>query len=161
MKPPVRVTLPTSAPWTNTAGNLPQDGAVVIVTASYEGKPTQSAKQFVAWAETLKPGDLAGVRYAVFGCGNRDWHKTYQAIPKKIDALLDAAGAERIKERGEADASGDFFGDFETWYETLWRDLGAALGQEVKADAAGGKLEGRTRPGNTSGHFTAERTATR
>ena len=123
------------------SGNLPQDGAVVIVTASYEGKPTQSAKQFVAWAETLKPGDLAGVRYAVFGCGNRDWHKTYQAIPKKIDALLEAAGAERIKERGAADASGDFFGDFETWYETLWRDLGVVLGQKVKADAAGGKLE--------------------
>ena len=137
----VRVTPLTSAPWTNTAATLPKEGAVVIVTASYEGKPTQNAKQFVAWAETLKPGDLADVRYTVFGCGNRDWHKTYQAIPKKLDALLDAAGAECIKARGEADASGDFFGDFETWYETLWRDLGAALGQEVKVDAVGAKLE--------------------
>ena len=124
------------------SGNLPRDGAVVIVTASYEGQPTQNAKQFVAWAETLKPGDLAGVRYTVFGCGNRDWQGTYQAVPKKLDALLDAAGAERLKARGEADASGDFFGDFETWYETLWRDLGAALGQAVRdRELAGTKLE--------------------
>ena len=122
------------------SGNLPTDGAVVIVTASYEGRPTQNAAQFVAWAETLQPGDLAGVRYTVFGCGNRDWHKTYQAVPKKIDALLGAAGAERLKERGEADASSDFFGDFEGWYETLWRDLGAAFGQTVN-EAAGAGLE--------------------
>ena len=124
------------------SSSLPKDGAVVIVTASYEGQPTQNAKQFVAWAETLKPGDLADVRYTVFGCGNRDWQGTYQAVPKKLDALLDAAGAERIKARGEADASGDFFGGFEAWYETLWRDLGRALGQAVKdGETAGARLE--------------------
>ena len=124
------------------SGNLPKDGAVVIVTASYEGKPTQNAKQFIAWAETVKPGDLAGVRYTVFGCGNRDWQGTYQAVPKKLDALFADAGAERIKARGEADASGDFFGGFEAWYETLWRDLGRALGQAVKdGETAGARLE--------------------
>src|SRR5262249_34619313 len=64
-------------------GHVPTAGAVLIVTASYEGQPTDNAKQFVAWLETLEPGDLAGVRYAVFGCGNRDWARTYQAIPKR------------------------------------------------------------------------------
>ena len=122
------------------SGQLPTQGAVVIITASYEGKPTQNAKQFVAWARNLQEGELAGVRYTVFGCGNRDWHNTYQAIPKELDDLLHAAGAERIKARGEADASGDFFGDFESWYETLWSDLGKALGQEVK-ESSGSKLE--------------------
>jgi cytochrome P450/NADPH-cytochrome P450 reductase len=29
------------------------------------------------------------VRFAVFGCGNRQWARTYQAIPKQIDAALE------------------------------------------------------------------------
>jgi len=28
------------------------------------------------------------VEYSVFGCGNRDWAATYQAIPTLIDAQL-------------------------------------------------------------------------
>ena len=123
------------------SAQLPTDGAVIIVTASYEGQPTQNAKQFMAWARTLKPGELTGLRYTVFGCGNRDWHQTYQAIPKEIDALLEMSGATRIKARGAADASGDFFGDFENWYETLWQDVGKALGQEVKEAGSSSRLE--------------------
>ena len=59
---------------------------------------------------------LTGVRYAVFGCGNRQWARTYQAVPKRVDAALEAAGATRVGARGEADAGGDFFGDFDDWY---------------------------------------------
>jgi len=113
-------------------GHLPTEGAVVIVTASYEGQPTDNARQFVAWMDSLKPGELTGVQYAVFGCGNRDWIRTFQAIPKKIDARLEAAGATRLKERGAADARGDFFGDFDHWYESLWTDLAPAFGQEAQ-----------------------------
>jgi len=116
------------------SGRLPREGAVVIVTASYEGQPTQNAKQFVAWAEGLEAGSLNGVRYTVFGCGNRDWNKTYQRVPTRIDQMLEAAGAERIKARGEADASGDFYGGFEAWYEGLWQEMGRALGRKVKQD---------------------------
>jgi cytochrome P450/NADPH-cytochrome P450 reductase len=95
------------------AGQLPTAGAVVVVTASYEGQPPENAKQFVAWADGLRPGSLAGVRFAVFGCGHRDWVRTYQAVPNRVDAALEAAGATRVVPRGEADAGGDFFGDFE------------------------------------------------
>jgi cytochrome P450/NADPH-cytochrome P450 reductase len=90
------------------------------VTASYEGHPPDNAKQFAAWLETLAPGALQGVRYTVFGCGNRQWARTYQAVPKRFDAALEAAGATRLRERGETDAGGDFFGDFDRWYEGLW-----------------------------------------
>src|SRR5581483_11796588 len=51
-------------------GHLPTEGAVVIVTASYEGQPTDNARQFVAWMDSLKPGELSVVRYTVFGCPN-------------------------------------------------------------------------------------------
>ncbi len=111
------------------AGHLPREGAVVIVTASYEGHPPDNARAFVAWCDTLGPGTLSGVRYAVFGCGNKDWARTYQAVPKQIDTLLARAGAERILERGEADARADFFGDFDRWYAPFWARMGRVFGQ--------------------------------
>ncbi|XXY46158.1 cytochrome P450 [Sorangium sp. So ce269] len=119
------------APMDEYAGRLPPGGAVVVVTASYEGQPPDNARQFVAALDGLEAGDLAGTHYAVFGCGNRQWARTYQAIPTRVDEALAAAGATRIRARGEADASGDFFGAFDAWYATLWADLTAALGKTV------------------------------
>jgi cytochrome P450/NADPH-cytochrome P450 reductase len=119
------------------AGQLPASGAVVVVTASYNGQPPDNAKQFVAWAEGLSRGSLSGVRFGVFGCGHRDWVRTYQAVPKRVDAALEAAGAVRVVARGEADAGGDFFGDFERWYDPFWGTLAGAFGMAARAPAAG------------------------
>jgi len=130
-----------AAPLDEHAGTLPTTGAVVILTASYEGQPPDNARQFTAWLESLQPGALKGVHFAVFGCGNRQWARTYQAVPKRFDAALESAGATRIKERGETDAGGDFFGAFDEWYGALWGDLGRALGKEVQAAPTGGQLQ--------------------
>ncbi len=124
------------APLDEYVGRLPTEGAVVIVTSSYEGQPPDQARQFVAWMETLKAGELQGVRYAVFGCGNRDWVRTYQAIPTRIDRALAAAGATRLKERGEADARGDFFGDFDRWYDSFWSSLAPTFGKRLQPAAS-------------------------
>jgi len=113
-------------------GHLPREGAVVIVAASYEGQPTDNARQFVPWLDSQAAGSLQGVKYAVFGCGNKDWARTYQAIPKRIDQKLQEAGAQRLMERGEADARADFFGDFDRWYAPFWKTIGAALGQQAR-----------------------------
>jgi cytochrome P450/NADPH-cytochrome P450 reductase len=115
----------TLAPLDSAVGTLSPDALVVIVAASYEGHPTDNARAFVDWLDTLGADALRGVRYTVFGCGNRDWTRTYQAIPKRIDEKLAAAGAERVVARGEADARGDFFGDFDAWYGDFWRKTGA------------------------------------
>ena len=45
---------------------LPTEGAVAIVTASYEGKPTHDSRQFVQWLDTIKAGELEGVKFTVF-----------------------------------------------------------------------------------------------
>jgi len=132
---------PRIAPLDDHAGALPTDGAVLILTASYEGQPPDNARQFATWLDAQAPGALAGVRYAVFGCGNRQWARTYQAVPKRFDAALEAAGATRLRPRGETDAGGDFFGAFDEWYEGLWADLGQALGKQVQLAPEGGGLQ--------------------
>jgi len=103
--------------------------------------PPDNAKKFMTWTESLQPGSLTGVRYTVFGNGNRDWARTYQEVPKAIDSRLEAAGAERIYERGEANARGDFFGDFEEWYAGFWPAVDAALGQRTSAPTGKPQLE--------------------
>ena len=108
--------------------HLPTDGPVVVVTASYEGEPADNARQFVGWLENLSPSAesvlLKDVAYAVFGCGNREWARTYQRIPTLIDATLQTHGARRLVERGEADASdAAFFESFDRWLEGLWGAL--------------------------------------
>jgi len=101
-------------------GRLSIDQPVIIITASYEGKPCENAKQFVTYLET-KP-ELP-INYAVFGAGHRDWVDTYQKIPAYIDQMIENVGGKRIIERGVSDAAGDFFGAFENWKEHLFRTL--------------------------------------
>ncbi len=132
---------PTIGPLDEAVGGLPTEGLVAIVSSSYEGQPPDNARKFLAWTEGLQPGSLAGVRYSVFGNGNKDWARTYQEVPKAIDARLEAAGAERIYARGEANARGDFFGDFDEWYAGFWPAVDAALGQRTSPPAAQPQLE--------------------
>ncbi|KAK8030062.1 cytochrome P450 oxidoreductase OrdA-like [Apiospora rasikravindrae] len=101
---------------------LPTDSPVVVISASYEGLPPDNAARFVAWLEHLGTGALAGVKYAVFGCGNSDWTATYQRIPTLIDDLLAKAGAERLTQKGATDAKmGDIFADWDAWTANeLW-----------------------------------------
>ncbi len=118
------------------SADLPTEGAVVVVSASYNGMPPDNAAAFCDWVRQDK-ASAAGVRFAVFGCGNRDWASTYQAVPSLIDAHLETAGATRVYPRGEGDARGDFDGQFQAWYDGLWDALGAACGVSA-ADAAAG-----------------------
>src|SRR6202140_3097667 len=73
------------------SGKLPDKGGVLIFCASYNGAPPDNAAQFIKWLSgDLAKNALAGVRYAVFGCGNSDWAATYQSIPRLIDLQLAA-----------------------------------------------------------------------
>ncbi|RIW32034.1 cytochrome P450 [Bacillus salacetis] len=109
-------------------GNLPKDGAVLIVTSSYNGNPPNNAGQFVQWLEESAKGDLAGVKYAVFGCGDHNWASTYQDVPRLIDELLEQKGAERFSARGEGDVSGDFEEQLDEWKQKMWDDAKDTFG---------------------------------
>ncbi|HQS17960.1 cytochrome P450 [Reyranella sp.] len=132
---------PTVAAMDDYAANLPREGAIVVVTASYEGQPPDNARQFVSSVEALQEGALTGARFAVFGCGNRQWARTYQAIPKRVDAALARAGASRLAERGETDSGGDFFGAFDEWWAGFLPRLREALGKEAAAAPAASSLQ--------------------
>jgi cytochrome P450/NADPH-cytochrome P450 reductase len=120
------------------AGRLPTEGAVVIASASYNGTPPDNAARFCTWLREAEPvaTSLAGVRYTVFGCGNRDWASTFQAVPRMIDERLAALGAERVYARGEGDAREDFDGQFQAWQAPLLGTVAKALGVVLAAAEA-------------------------
>lgn len=124
-----------TAPLNDRIGKLPKEGALLIITSSYNGKPPSNAGQFVQWLEEVKPGELKGVRYAVFGCGDHNWAATYQAVPRLIDEKLAEKGAERFSARGEGDVSGDFEGQLDEWKKRMWADAMKAFDLKLNENA--------------------------
>ena len=59
----------TVAPLDAAKENLKADRLNVIVTASYEGEPTDNASHFISWLQILKGQELKDVPFVVFGCG--------------------------------------------------------------------------------------------
>ncbi|ERN53923.1 bifunctional cytochrome P450/NADPH--P450 reductase [Alkalihalophilus marmarensis] len=131
----------TTAPLDEYAGKLPTEGAVLVISASYNGNPPDNAVSFMDWLSSADETDLEGVTYAVFGCGDRNWASTYQRIPAVIDRELAAKGASRLLERGEGDASEDFDGDLEKWQERLWPCLADHFNLELEqGDRSSGQV---------------------
>jgi len=81
-------------------------GAVYLIcTSTYgQGDVPDNAKPLY---EALCGGrpDLAGVRYGVFGLGDRTYAETFNSGGRRFDEILSALGAERIGERYTHDAS--------------------------------------------------------
>ncbi len=106
--------------------NLPKEGTLIVITATYNGTPPNNAQKFEAWLDALDAKNpLQNLKYAVFGCGNTQW-KTFQVFPRWIDHKMSELGATRLLTQGEADAAGsDFEDDFQTWQASLWKSLQA------------------------------------
>ncbi|MFL6027909.1 MAG: bifunctional cytochrome P450/NADPH--P450 reductase [Friedmanniella sp.] len=108
--------------------DLPADGATIVVCSSYNGTPPANAREFCRWLSTGGSGLVpARAAFTVFGCGNREWASTYQAVPLQLDAQLAERGGRRVHPRGEGDARADFDADYRAWHATLWSDLATAL----------------------------------
>ena len=82
-----------------------RQAAYLICTSTYgQGDVPDNAKALYEALCTRKP-DLAGVRYGVFGLGDRTYAETYNFGGKRFDEILTSLGAERIGERYTNDAS--------------------------------------------------------
>ncbi len=118
------------------AGALPTEGALVVIAASYNGQPTDDARQFVEWLDNPGTPAQSVIPYAVLGVGDRNWAETYQTVPKHIaERLAELVGPPLIP-RGAADTSGDFAGTVEEFSVTLWGALAGASGAPVATDGA-------------------------
>ncbi|KAM0341685.1 hypothetical protein ACHAPU_009933 [Fusarium lateritium] len=103
-------------PLDSATNNLSRDGPNILFAASYDGRPSDNAAEFVKWVESLQPGALTGVQFAVFGCGHKDWVSTLYKVPKCLNKCLADAGAERLVDIGLTDAStGRLYPDFDNW----------------------------------------------
>ncbi|HQR31512.1 MAG TPA: cytochrome P450 [Blastocatellia bacterium] len=126
------------APLDDYAGRLPKEGLLAIVSSSYNGLPPDNAVKFCDWLKSAELGSeaLTGVTYTVFGCGNRDWAATFQAVPRLIDEQLTAHGAKRLFPHGEGDARDDFDGQFQRWYQPLRSAVAESLGISIEAETS-------------------------
>jgi MioC protein len=82
-----------------------RERAYLIVTSTYgQGDVPDNAKPLYEALVNDRPS-LAGVRYGVFGLGDRTYAETFNFGGKKFDEILSALGAERIGERHTHDAA--------------------------------------------------------
>ena len=86
-------------------GDLDRSRLHLIVCSTYgDGEVPTAARPF--HAALREHPDLAGLRYAVFGMGDRSYTKTYSRGSELIDEALTACGAVRAGEYGRHDAGG-------------------------------------------------------
>jgi MioC protein len=82
-----------------------REAVYLICTSTYgQGDVPDNAKALYEALCTRKP-DLKGIRYGVFGLGDRTYAETYNFGGKRFDEILQALGAERVGERYAHDAS--------------------------------------------------------
>lgn len=115
-------------PLNDFVGSLPEADATVVVASSYNGQPTDDAREFLAWLL----GDDAAVSgapyFAVLGVGDRNWADTYQAVPKRLDERLAELGARPLVPRASADTSGDLNETVEAFSSALSAALSSHFG---------------------------------
>ncbi|XP_078483250.1 NADPH--cytochrome P450 reductase [Ciona intestinalis] len=110
-----------------------QNSFLIFCMATYgEGDPTDNAQDFHDW---LKQGDtmLTGIRYAVFGLGNKTYEH-YNSMGKFVDKRVEELGGERLYELGLGDDDTNIEEDFVTWKEGLWPAVCQRFGIEASAD---------------------------
>jgi MioC protein len=106
-------------------------GVFLVCTSTYgQGDVPDNAKAFYEDLKAKRP-DLAGVRYGVFGLGDRTYAETFNFGGKRFDDLLGELGAERIGERHKHDASSGVLPE-----ETALEWCQAWLGQVKERQAA-------------------------
>jgi cytochrome P450 / NADPH-cytochrome P450 reductase len=110
------------------ADALPKQGAVVIVTASYNGQPPDNAAKFCqklrdpALPSDASPASSTASSAAAIGTGQR---LTRQSRPSSTPSSRNTAGSGSTS--GEGDAR-DFDRDYRGWYDELFPLLAKAFG---------------------------------
>uniref|UniRef100_A0AC35TIQ5 NADPH--cytochrome P450 reductase n=1 Tax=Rhabditophanes sp. KR3021 TaxID=114890 RepID=A0AC35TIQ5_9BILA len=112
-----------------------QDPLLLLFMATYgEGDPTDNCQAFYEFF-TNTDINLSGVKFAVFGLGNKTY-EYFNEVGKVFDKKLEELGAERVFDLGLGDDDSNMEEDFMRWKEALLPKLGERFQWEVSADAA-------------------------
>ncbi|XP_033117022.1 NADPH--cytochrome P450 reductase-like [Anneissia japonica] len=105
----------------------------IFCMATYgEGDPTDNAQEFYDWLQEGSP-DLQGLKFAVFGLGNKTYEH-YNEMGKFVDKKLEELGGERLFEPGLGDDDGNMEEDFVTWKDKFWPSVCEHFGVEATGD---------------------------
>jgi NADPH-ferrihemoprotein reductase len=101
--------------------------AIFLMATYGEGEPTDNATSFYKWMKaTEEPhaseGDLAGMKFCVFGLGNRQYEH-FNRIGKTTNKNLEELGGTRVVAYAEGDDDGDLEADFDNWKSSMWPQL--------------------------------------
>merc|ERR1719297_426277 len=103
----------------------------VFMMATYgEGDPTDNAVDFNEKL-TNDGMELTGMKYAVFGLGNKTYEH-FNKMGKFADSKLEELGAKRVHTLGIGDDDANLEDDFITWKEAFW----ASVCQEFNIEAS-------------------------
>lgn len=110
-----------------------EDGLVIVVTSVYNGQPPDNARRFAAWLDTPDAAAaVESVRFAVFGCGNKQWAATYMQFPRTVSETLESLGGLPMVPMGEGDMdSGEAELSFTRWQVSLVVALLQAHGARI------------------------------
>lgn len=106
--------------------NIEKSVAIFCMATYGEGDPTDNTQEFI---DLLKGDslDLSGLRFAVFGLGNKTYEH-YNSMGKLVDKRLEELGGERIYALGLGDDDANIEEDFVSWHEELWKAICARFG---------------------------------
>lgn len=120
---------------------VPEDCCIFFVMATYgEGEPTDNAVQLIGclqdenFAYSNGSHTLDGLKYVVFGLGNRTYEH-YNIVSRQVDDALAKSGAKRIGERGEGDDDKSMEEDYLAWKDGMWEEFSKVMGVEEGAGA--------------------------
>ncbi|MGO1183251.1 MAG: cytochrome P450 [Micrococcaceae bacterium] len=111
------------------AAGIPAEHPLLVVCSTYgDGELPAAARALHASLVQQSP-DLSGLRYAVFGLGDRSYHATYSRGSEIFDEALRHCGAERVGDYGRHDAAS---GQLATDVARDWADVVVGVLSEVQ-----------------------------
>jgi NADPH-ferrihemoprotein reductase len=105
-----------------------------------EGEPTDNAVTLIQnlrdeeFSYSKGSHSLEGLKYVVFGLGNRTYEH-YNIISRQVDEALTKSGATRIGERGEGDDDKSMEEDYLGWKDGMWEEFSRVMGVREGAGA--------------------------
>ena len=113
--------------------------AIFVVSTHEGGEAPESGAWLARWAREAAYDERTGwmylkhVRYAVYGCGNREYGDNFNRAGRELDAQLARMGGERLARRCDGDESGGRMeAQFEEWGDKLVQRLSSSQGRSVK-----------------------------